>query len=82
MVKFSFTDKKNSQVLGLGLSKENIDRLMNGMPILIKSFELTQLTGWEGSILIMYGDTEEGIEKQLSLAITEQTKIINRNENE
>ncbi len=51
----------------LGLSHENISRLMEDKPIL---FDLSEI-GLEGKMSIMYGVTENDIKKRL-------TAIINR----
>ena len=57
MVKFTFGEG-NERTLGLGLSRVNLNKIVEGMPVLIKSPELNQLmgcVGWKGEILIVYG---------------------------
>lgn len=57
MVKFTFGEG-NERTLGLGLSRDNLNKIVEGMPVLIKSSELDQLmgcVGWKGEILIVYG---------------------------
>lgn len=75
MVKFSVKDKNDQRMLGVGLSEENVKRLKEGMPIHIKSEDLSNLTGWEGSIFIMYGKTEDDIKDQLSSLIGPDTDV-------
>jgi hypothetical protein len=64
-------------LIGLGFTKENIQKLREGMPILLSSKDVKELTedAVDAHILIMYGDTTEDITAQLSTLITDQTKI-------
>lgn len=58
MVKFM--GKKNGKpFIGLGLSRANIERMMQGFPILVKGEELGKPEF--GEITIFFGETEKGI---------------------
>lgn len=75
MVKFLATDAAGSHILGLGLSAGNLSRLREGMPILIKKEEVKALTGCDNmEILILYGDTEEDIKKNVEKLTGESTE--------
>jgi hypothetical protein len=58
MIKFLVNGRNGAQLVGLGLSQGNIDRLKDGKPIYIHLDEL----GIEGiDVLIHYGETEDSI---------------------
>jgi hypothetical protein len=59
MVKFKATGDRN--LIGLGLSEENVKRLKEGMPIFIEKEKLEI----PFDILIFYGKTEKDIENDL-----------------
>lgn len=58
-------------LLLLGLSKLNIERLMAGKPIKLNG----NAVGFNGEIIIMYGETEEAMKLALSPAIDKDTVI-------
>lgn len=65
MIKAMGKDKVTGRVTYLfGLSEENVKRLKQGNPI---AFDLEPLGG-TGSVLIMYGKTEEHIESEIKAA--------------
>lgn len=64
MIKFRSTKPDGSQLIGLGLSDGNIEKLKAGQPIVFDFGELG-IEGFEG--LIMYGKTEEDIITELDL---------------
>jgi len=71
MVKFtSYNSKDSKHVLGLGLSEANIQKLKEGMPILIDDKQF-----YDGQIIIMYGRTEEEMAEELGDLITKDTEI-------
>lgn len=66
MIKF-LMNGKNKSLIGLGLSKGNIDRLKKGDPIY---FSLEEL-GIEGyDVTIMYGETQDSMKQQLKKHFT------------
>jgi len=75
VVKFS-SSVNGKPVIGLGLSETNINKLREGMPILISTEDMKKLLGVECSIMIMYGRTEKEITKTLEPLITPETDII------
>lgn len=59
MIKFTSTGKKTT-LIGLGISEENVRRLKNAQPILVKGTEL----GFEWlEIIIFYGRDEQELTK-------------------
>lgn len=65
MIKFAASDGSGTPLLGLGLSEENIHHLEEHKPIYIKSEVMKELVGWKGSLLIIYGRTEQEMLKIL-----------------
>lgn len=64
MVKFIGESKEGRMMLGLGLSRENIQRLLKGEPIHIHREELDHISPMEiDEILIFAGETEEVIQE-------------------
>lgn len=74
MIKFKAGDKENP-IIGFGLSRRNIARLMKGDPIRIDLAEM----GMAGTVLIFYGTDEQVMSDQLMDQgwITEATIIHN-----
>lgn len=60
------------KLLILGLSRKNIEKLMEGMPIFKTAEELRAPI----SVAILFGEVEENIQQQLSMLINESTEII------
>ena len=66
MIKF-----RANEIIGFGLSEENIKRLKEGKPIMFDANDL----GIEGSkIVIFYGKTEQDMQDDLSKYIGKNTK--------
>lgn len=68
MIKFT-----SNKLIGLGLTSENIKRLKQGQPILVKGSEI----GKNHDILILYGKNESDLLKtlQAEYIIDKKTKI-------
>jgi len=64
MIKF-LGDHEGTPLVGLGLSEENVNRLKQGNPILIKTDEVEKLLGVKAEIFIFYGQTEESMTADL-----------------
>ncbi len=77
MVKYS-AEIKDGKLLGIGLTNMNIEKLKKGMPILVKLPDLKILTGWNGSIVIMYGKTKKAIKREIKQASLGKIKYIDR----
>lgn len=75
MIKFTAT-RDGKTIIGLGLSKRNLELLLQDRPIIVKLSDLG--LPWRGEIFIMADETEEVMfEKLKSLGlISEQTNII------
>ena len=63
MIKFRATDDKNQPILGIGLSRENCNRLLEGQPIVLWPQETN--IDWPGSIVIFAGEDEQSMTKEL-----------------
>lgn len=75
MIKFSADSNK---LIGIALEKENINKLRQGMPIVVREKDMKELSGIPITLVIMYGDTQAIIEKKLSVFFTKDTKIIDK----
>lgn len=72
MIKFkAFHAKKERFFVGLGLSDENVRRLINKQPIYIDGTEM----GCDHDILIMYGKTEKLMYEDLKDLIGPETEL-------
>ena len=73
MIQFTFDDQNGKKYLGLGVSRENINRLTAGKPI---SVDLTKLNVVvDGKIMIFFGETERELQHQLAEFIGPETKV-------
>lgn len=63
MVKAKFTDGQGHPVVILGLSAGNCQKLQEGQPIVIY---MSELGAGEGRVIIMGGETEQDITRELS----------------
>jgi hypothetical protein len=73
MIKFAFNDNEDRTHLGLGISRENVNRMIAGKPIRV---DLTELgLAPNGSILIFFGETERELQQQLAEFIGPDTKV-------
>ena len=64
MIKFN-GKVDGSNLLGLGLSRENVSRLVDGQPIMINTKEMNLGDFPWGKIFIFFGETEEDMAKEL-----------------
>jgi hypothetical protein len=63
MIKFKALGKDNKEIIGMGLSLENIDRLKNNKPIIFDGKDI----GEPGKFFyIFFGETEEKMKDDLS----------------
>lgn len=69
MIKFKGTAPNGNEVVGIGLTRENIDRLIAGQPITISGKDVKL----DHDILIMFGETVDDMVTLLN-AIAEPTK--------
>jgi len=71
MIKAIMKNKDNDSILLLGISKENVNSLREGKPIHIKGDEL----GIGNDVLLVYGETEDQLYKDLQPYILPETRI-------
>lgn len=71
MIKATMQTEEGKNILLLGISAENVDRLKEGKPIHITGEDL----GLCNDVLLMYGDTEAQIYKELQPMIGTNTSI-------
>lgn len=66
MIKFHGVAADGGELLGIGLSRKNCEKLLAGQPI---HFSLDEMAGsgmtWNGEILIIGGETEQAITDEL-----------------
>lgn len=66
MIKFHGSSTDGRELLGIGLSRKNCEKLLAGHPI---HFTLDEMEGsglpWKGEILIVGGETEEAITDEM-----------------
>lgn len=62
MIKFRASGEGGSQVIGFGLSRRNIERLMNGEPI---STKMPAGAGPPLEVVIFFGETEQAMYDQM-----------------
>lgn len=82
MIKFSLRTKDGGVIIGMGLSAENVRRLMLGQPILFRMSEAISeadhqaARAWPEKIelLICYGKTEADIKGLLAPLISHETE--------
>jgi hypothetical protein len=75
MILFSFGDKENpgGQHLGVGISRENVDRLLTGKPIRISL--LNAGLNVDRTIMIYFGETEQALSQAVAEFIGPETKV-------
>lgn len=73
MIRFAFTDDKGRTHLGLGVSRENVNRLTAGRPIRVDLVEMGLTV--EGAIMIYFGETETELQQAIAEFIGPDTKV-------
>jgi len=71
MIKATMKGKDDRNILLLGLSQENVNRLKEGKPIHINGDEL----GLDNDVVLIYGETEAHIYKELQPMIGTTTRV-------
>jgi hypothetical protein len=74
MVKFTYEDGSGQCNLGLGISRENVNKIIEGLPIVVKLKDLGGKT-INGNILIYFGETAKDCVDQVQEFITPDTVI-------
>lgn len=75
MIKFAKGGLDQKLLLGFGLSRANMEQLMNGNPI---SADISELGLRNVEIYIFFGETEEQMAADLRQFISEKTLFIDR----
>jgi hypothetical protein len=73
MIKFTYTTSKKRVNMGLGLSRENVNRLIDGQPIRISLEEMAVAV--DGEIMIFFGETEREMTDNLAQFIGPETNV-------
>lgn len=71
MITFLASGKNNQQTVGIGITAENVERLKAGQPIHLNGANI----GINLDILILYGETYEALQRDLSPGIGPNTII-------
>jgi len=72
MIKFTYGKGKKVS-LGLGIARENVNRLIAGKPILVRLSEVG--TPIDDEILLYFGETEQDLMDQVREFLTPETKM-------
>lgn len=75
MIKFTFEGKDGRTHLGLGISRENVTRLIAGKPILVELPEMREGLAIDGNIMIHFGETERQLQDAVAEFIGPETKV-------
>ena len=75
MIKFVFEGKDGKNYLGLGISRENVNRLIEGQPIRVKLAEMREGLTIDGNIMIYFGETERELQDAVAEFIGPETKV-------
>jgi len=75
MVKFVFDTDGGKQHLGLGISRENVNRLIEGKPIRVNLAELREGLNINGGIMIFFAETERDLQQTVAEFIGPETKV-------
>jgi hypothetical protein len=73
MIRFTFDDNDGRTHLGLGVSRENINRLTSGYPIRVDVKELN--ISVNGALMIYFGETEIELQQAIAEFIGPETKV-------
>jgi len=73
MIKFVFDDAKKRTNLGLGISRENVDRLVEGKPIRVDLREMDITV--DGSVMIYFAETDLDLQQAVVEFIGPETKV-------
>lgn len=73
MIKFVFDDDEGRTYLGLGISRENVNRLTAGKPIRVDLKEMG--VSIDGHVMIYFGETERELQQAVAEFIGPETKV-------
>jgi len=76
MVRFTFElESENKTSLGLGISRENVNKLIEGLPIVVKLPDMKKGLAINGNILIYFGETLQDCYDQVKEFMQTDTTI-------
>ena len=74
MILFTFSDKEGRICLGAGVSRENVNRLTDGKPLLIDLAQ-RKMPRVDGKIMVFFGETERELQQQIAEFIGPETDV-------
>jgi hypothetical protein len=75
MVKFVFDTSDGRSNLGLGVTRENVKRLIQGKPIRVNLPEMHRGLVIDGDVMIYFGETERDLQQAVAEFIGPETKV-------
>lgn len=73
MIRFTFTDREGRTHLGLGIARENVNRLIAGMPIDVNLADIGVTIN--GGVMVYFGETERELTDAIAEFIQPETKV-------
>ena len=73
MVRFIATRDDGTVLIGLGITKENVERMKNGEPIYVTGDSIH--LPFKADVLVTYGETLKDLQEMLSPFITKDTVV-------
>ena len=73
MVKAVFEDRNGRTRLVLGIARENVNRMIEGKPIMVDPAEMNVIV--DGPIMIYFGETIEDLRAEIAEFIGPTTKV-------
>lgn len=73
MLRFTITDDNGRTILGLGITRENVNRLIKGHPIRVKLDEMNVRV--DDAIMIYFAETEVELQNAIAEFIGPETKV-------
>ena len=77
MIKYRANGDGGRVILGLGLSRTNVERLMSGQPIHVFGDDLGIMNM---EIIVHFGETEETLKNEIASLIGPKTMVLNQTE--
>lgn len=75
MIQFTYDNGEGRQNLGLGISRENVNRLIEGKPIRLNLAALAKGLTISGEITIYFAETERELTQAVAEFIGPDTKV-------
>jgi hypothetical protein len=75
MIKFTYGGKDGRTHLGLGISRENVNRMIAGQPIRVRLPEMREGLSIDGAVMIFFGETERELQQAVAEFIGPETVV-------